>query len=189
MDESRKNPDCVKKFMRHLLTATCLTAAGACAANADVFTESTDFGDTIGAATPLLSGTTQVIGDVFTPNNNNDLFDFFEFTGLPGSTAFKMSFSSTLSNVVGGQVYDSAHNPLGPLPAGVGFGLGFPQSISGTIPSDGVLIVGITAEEGGPYTANLTTGDAVPEPSTAPLTGLGLAVAGGVDWWRRRHKR
>lgn len=190
MDKNRQNPDRVKKFMRHLLTATCLTAAGACAANADVFTESTDFSDTIGAATPLPAGTTEVIGAVFEPPGNfDDLFDFFEFTGLPGSAAFKISFASTLENVVGAQVFDSAQNPLGPLPFGVGFGLSFPGSISGTVPSDGVLIVGISAEEGGPYTADLATGDAVPEPSTVPLTGLGLALAGGVDWWRRRQKR
>ena len=179
--EDRKMKDPVKKFMRRLLTATCLTAASVGAAHAGTVTESTDFSDTFAGANALPGGTNVVIGQVFSPNT--DLFDYFKFTGLPPLTEFNVDFTSTTSDVVGGQVFDSSENSFG----SVGFGLGYPQDIGGIIPANGTLVVGITAEEGGPYTVTLTSG--VPEPATSALSGLGLLLAGGLGWWRRRQKR
>jgi len=184
LDQSGKK-DRLKKFTRQLLAATCLTAVTVGASHATTVTESTDFGDTFAAATLLPDGTDVVIGQVLAPGSN-DFDDYFEFKDLTPSESFDMNFASSLSNVVGGQVYDSGDNPLG---SGVGFGLGYPQDISGTIPSDGILVVGITAEEGGPYTVTLKTGSEAPEPSTTTVSGLGLLLAGGVDWLRRRQKR
>ena len=183
MDDLKKN-DGIKKFMRQLLTATCLTAASVGAAHGDTFTESTDFSDTFAAATALPAGTDVVTGQVFAPQSN-DLFDFFQFSGLTPSEAFNVHFTSTLGNEVGGAVFNSGQGSLGIH----GFNLGQPTDIGGIIPSDGKLVVEIFAQEGGPYTAALTTSSAVPEPATAPLAGLGMLAAGGLDWWRRRQKR
>jgi hypothetical protein len=180
---SRKNSHRVKSFVRHLLAATCLTAASVGAAHASTFTESTDFSDTFAGATALPDGTDVVIGQVFAPGSG-DFFDFFKFSDLTPSASFDVNFTSTTSDVVGGQVFDSAESSFGT----VGFGLGYPKDINGIVPSDGILVVGITAEEGGPYTVKLTSPSAVPEPATTALTGLGMLLVGGLGW-RRRQKQ
>jgi len=171
----------VKKFLRHLLAATCLTAVGAVAANADTFTESTDFGDTFASASLLPAGTDTVIGQVFSPQTPSDLYDYFKFIGLTPSLGFDLNFASTLSNVVGGAAFDSSGNQIG---SGVGFGLGYPQDITGIIPSDGALVVEIIAEEGGPYTVKLTS--EVPEPTALPIAAAGLLAVAGAQWRRRK---
>ena len=178
-----KNNDRVKKFVRHLLTATCLTAASVGAAHASTVTESTDFSDTFAGAFALPALTDVVIGEVFAPGSN-DLDDYFQFSGLTPSVGFNVNFfTPNAGNVVGGEVLDSSANSFG----SVGFD---PENdIGGTVPSDGLLVVRTFAQEGGPYTVTLTTESAVPEPSTAPLAGVGMLLAGGLDWWRRRQKQ
>jgi hypothetical protein len=168
--------------MRHLLAATCLTAASVGAAGATTITESTDFSDTFATATALPAGTDIVNGQVINPQT--DLFDYFKFSGLTPLTLFNVHFFTPNAGlVVGGEVLDSSANSFGSI------GFDPENDVAGTVPSDGILVVRIFAQEGGPYTATLTTGSAVPEPSTAPLAGAGMLVAGALDWWRRRQKR
>ena len=178
--ENRARKDPVRKFIRQLLTATCLTAASAGAAHASTVTESTDFSNTFAGADALPGGATVVIGQVATPTT--DVADYFKFSGLTPSAGFNVDFTTSANGFVGAAVFDSSGNSLG----SGGFDLGSPGDIGGTVPGNGILVVETFFQEGGPYTVTLT--NAVPEPATTTLSGLGMLLVGGLGW-RRRQKR
>ena len=179
MKPSEKAPAAaLKKFARHLLTTTCLTAAAAGVASAGTINESSvpgaDFGNTFGVANVLPVGTDGVIGGVNTSDN-----DFFRFSGLLGGGAY------TLTGVYTGfatySILNSSQGVLNP-------GQSNPASFSGTIPGDGILVVSVQQNEQlGTYDLTLAAPQApggVPEPAT--LTGVGLGLAGA---WALRRKR
>lgn len=175
----------VKKFMRPLLAATCLTAASVGAVQASTVIESTDFSGTFAGANPLPVGTDVVTGFV-SPNPNPDDNDFFKLSGLTPLAHFNVDFTTQgTRGEVGGQVLTS-----GEASFGIGsFDLGRPLDIGGTIPADGMLVVRTFFSEGGDYSVHVTTSAAVPGPATSTLFGLGAALAGGLGWRRRTPKR
>lgn len=180
-DDSGIQSKSVKKFMRPLLAATCLTAASVGSAQASTVIESTDFSNTFAGANLLPVGTDVVTGIV---GPFSDLDDFFTLVGLTPSAAFNVDFTtSNTHGFVGGEVLNSSEVSLG---IG-GFGVD-PLDIGGAVPADGMLVVRTFFQEGGDYSVRLTS-SAVPEPATSTLFGLGVALAGGLGWWRRRQKR
>jgi hypothetical protein len=56
-----RNGDAKTRFVRHLLAATCLTAAGAPAAQATLVTETSDIGGSFATRTTLPLGTDVVM--------------------------------------------------------------------------------------------------------------------------------
>lgn len=162
--------------MRRLLTATCLTAVSANAAQATLVTESTDFGNSFAERTLLPVGTDVVTG-VVGPSSDPD--DFFQLSGLTPLAPFNVDFLGSVTNLdVGGEVLDSS---------GASFGIGgfhtVPLDISGTVPADGILVLRTFYSEGGPYQVTTTV---IPEPATSTLLTLGL---GALGWRRRKHER
>ena len=169
--------DALKKISRHLLATTCLTAA---AAHGATITESSvsgaDFGNSFGAANVLPVGTTEVIGAI---NPSSD-FDFFRFSGLqPGGGYSLAGFYEAGTARFGVEKSDQTFlNALTSNPA----------SLSGVIPTDGILVVQVANNEAVMnYDLTLTAplaSTGTPEPSTAAGVALGLAGA----WALRRNK-
>jgi hypothetical protein len=183
----------LKKFARHLLATTCLTAGAAAVANAQVITEGTtpapaDFGNNSGSAYLLPNGTTQVNGVVTT---GTDPADFFTFEGLQGGTGFSFAATMTGPGAVGLEVLNSSNTVLVPENF---YNSTNGDNSGGTVPTDGLLVFGLFAsgEPGGsrPYTVNLTATQAptgTPEPGTLGVMGLGLAAGAAI--MRRRKKK
>jgi hypothetical protein len=180
MDPTQKAPaKGLKKFARHLLTTTCLTAAAAGAAHAGTINETSvsggDFSNTFGGANALPAGTTEVLGQL---NPFSDT-DFFMFSGLLGGGAY------TLTGVYTGfanyGILDSLGNTLNSP-------TGNPASLGGTTPGNGILVVEVLNSEGTPtYDLTLNAAQAgAPEPSTLSAVGLGLAGAFAL---RRKLKK
>lgn len=175
MNLSDKKPGALKKLARELLTTTCLTAVAAGAAQAATVNETVDFNGSFATANVLPLGTDRVLGSI-NPSGDND---FFQFTGLLGGGAYSLaglyeaSASYTVFNSAGVVLNVETTNP--PL-------------FTGTIPGDGILVVGVEQNEQiSFYDLTLTaptTG--VPEPSTA--VGVGLALAGALALRRKLAK-
>lgn len=165
----------LKKFVRALLAATCLTVAGSGAAHAGTFLESSlgggDFPDSA-PGTSLPVGTTIVNG---TLSSFSDV-DFFEFMNLAAGQSFTLTASTTTGYLLI-EAFDSGNTQIGSTQY---FYSGVNGVISGTIPGDGMLIAEIRNSEGGSgdYSVSLDAPLAgVPEPTSAGLTVLGLAAA------------
>jgi hypothetical protein len=174
-----------KSFLRGLAAATCLTAATAGVAHATTINEGVnDFGNTFALRTPLIVGTDLVNGSSILPD-----VDFFEFSGLAGGGSFDIALSAAV-NFFQGTAFTDANSALG-TPSIVNFGSTPPQHITGTIPSDGkivIQIIGAFEGGGGAYTVGLTAPLAatVPEPASALLTGLGAAALALRNLKRRK---
>ena len=149
------------RFVRKLLTATCLGAAGASAAHATPITESTDFGNSFAARTLLPPGTYAVDGHV----GFGDDDDFFQLSGLTPLAPFTVHFATAQGPFIGGEVRTSADASLG---IG-GFDVNMPFDVSGSVPADGILVLRTFFQEGGPYQVSV-----VPEPATTTLLAAGL---------------
>ncbi len=166
----------MKKLARELLTTTCLTAVAAGAGQAATFNESTlpDFNNTFASANTLPGGTDVVLGSI-SPSSDND---FFQFTGLLGGGTY------TLSGIYeGAATYQILNSAGGVLNTAVTN----PASFTGTIPGDGILVVGVTQnEQVALYDLTLSAPTAVPEPSTA--AAVALALAGGLALRRKLAK-
>ena len=169
----------LKKFMRGLLTTTCLTAAATGAAHASILNETSvagaDFGDTFALLNSLGSGVTEVIGQI----NPSFEHDYFSISGLAGGTSYTITglYTGSASYEVltsGNLVLNSINNN--------------PASMSGTIPGDGILVVHVAQNEQiSTYDLTLTAASSgVPEPGT--LAGAGLAVASGIALRRKLKK-
>ena len=155
-----------KRFVRKLLTATCLGAVGAGAAHATPVTESTDFGNSFAERTLLSAGTYAVNGTV----GFGDDDDFFQLSGLTPLAPFTVHFATAQGPLIGAEVRNSADASLG----SGGFDLNMPYDVSGDVPADGILVLRTFWQEGGPYQVSV-----VPEPATGALlaTGLGALAA------------
>jgi PEP-CTERM motif len=168
----------LKRFARGLLTTTCLTAAAAGMAQATVVHETTvagsDFGNSFAARNDLGSGVTEVIGSI--PFSDSD---FFQIGGFLAGGSYTITGGYTgFANYA---VLNSAGSTVN------GALVGNPATMTGTIPSDGILVVQVQNSEGGTYDLTLaapTSG--VPEPST--LGGVGLALAAGFALRRKLAK-
>jgi len=164
----------LKKFVRALLAATCLTVAGSGAAHAGTFLESSlgggDFPNT-SPGTSLPVGTTTVDGTI---SSYSDV-DFFEFMNLAAGQSFTLTASASAGYMLI-EAFDSGNTQIGSPQY---FYSGVNGVISGTIPGDGMLIAEIlNSEGGGAYSVSLDAPlSGVPEPATAGLTVLGLAAA------------
>ena len=170
----------LKKIARHLLATTCLTAAVAGMASATTFTETSDFSNVFAGANVLPIGTDVVHAAVGFVNGVSDPADYFQLKGLFAGSAF--SLQTMTSDVLAGymSIYSSSQSPIG---SSKSFFTNQNASVSGIVPADGILVVGITETEGGgAYTVNLL--NTAPEPST--LVGAGLGLASVVALRRRR---
>ena len=156
-----------KKMARKLLTTTCLTAAATGAAQATTFNETTDFGNTFLTNTALPVGTDRVVGGL----PAFDGADFFKFSGLVGGSNYTLSAIYT-----GFQDVTVLNSAQGVLNAATNN----PASLTGVVPNDGMLIVGVIDTDGGQtYDISLNgVSTATPEPST--FAGAGLALAGAL---------
>ena len=161
----------LKKFARHLLTTTCLTAVAAGAAHGNTINESSvsggDFGNTFATRNLLGSATTEVIGAIsgFTDN------DFFQIGGLLGGSAF--SISGVYTNFANYSVLNSAQGVISA-------GGQNPATLAGVVPGDGILVVQVLQSESlATYDLTITANAAttIPEPGTLAAMGLGLAGA------------
>lgn len=136
-----------------------------------------DFGNTFGAAFLLPDGTTQVNGSV---ELGTDIADFFTFQNLLGGSTFSFTATSTLTRVIGLDLFNSSDTQIGSEDL---FNSNASASGSGTVPGDGTLtfelLVDGSVEGIRPYTVNLTATES-PEPETLGAMGLGLAA--GVLW-------
>jgi len=174
----------VSKLRRSLLATTALTVASGTAV-ASTITEGTVPAPVDFANSPngflLPNGTTQVIGLTGFANESFDNSDWFTFQNL-GTGTFTLSgfgdaetFNSYIIQTSGGTQLASGF-----------LSNGSQTLLSGAIPIDGQLVVGIfQAEEvGGGYTIDLSAQSGVPEPST--LATAGLALGGALAWRRKR---
>ena len=161
----------LKKYARHLLATTCLTVA-ATTAQATTFSEGVnDFGNTFAARTGLPGGTTQVFGGV---NPGNDFDDFFFFSGLPLGGAF--TFTGLYEGAVNVSVLTNGNSVING-----NSNLSNPPTMTGTVPGDGILVIGAHGFEGTAFydlRLDVVGGTSqIPEPATAGLAGLALASA------------
>ncbi len=156
----------LKSLKLALLAGTCLTST----ASAATVVEATDFGDfggTFLTSSTLTPGTTLVQGAV-TPFSD---LDYFSFTGLNSGVTYNLNFVAAFSGALDYQLFNSSETLLSSNSFGGG---GF--LTSGTVPSDGILVVRINNNEGSAYSVSINP-EAVPEPSAALLGGIGLAAA------------
>ncbi len=170
----------LKKFIRSLLSATCLTLAGSGVASATTFFESSvgDFpGTSPGTSLPI--GTTLVNGSI-TPATD---VDFFEFMGLAAGQSFTLTGSAP-SNDFFMSAFNSSNTQFGTAQEMFN---NHNAVITGTTPGDGNLIVEIVTspseQNAGAYSVSLSAVLA-PEPASVALTGIGLAAAAALA--RRR---
>lgn len=174
----------LKKIARHLLATTCLTAAVAGMASATTITETSDFSNVFAGANVLPIGTDVVHATVGFVNGVNDPADYFQLKGLFAGSAF--SLQAMTSDALAGNmnIYSSSQSPIGSANGSANFFFTNQNaSVSGIVPADGILVVGITDGEGsGAYTVNLL--NTAPEPST--LVGAGLGLASVVALRRKR---
>lgn len=191
------------KIVKALLGTTCLVALCAMPAKATTIAEIED-NDTFGTAQVIAADMDPMfITGFFRTQPTADVFDWFQITGLSGGQQFFIEYNQTSSsNAVsflesGFTVYDSDSDFLVGGSIAVG---GPPITISGIIPTDGILYVqaeGLLSpvfdnESGASVGYQLTLDaplTAVPEPSAAALFGTGLLVLGGAAAASRRRKR
>jgi hypothetical protein len=153
-----------------LLAGTCLSGTSSAA----TVVESTDFGNTFATTTSLPAGTNEVMGTI-SNSPPSDLTDYFSFTNLISGAAFSISYAGGYHNF---DVLDSAEVSFGGVSGTTA------TTISGTVPTNGMLIARVGYNEGAPsYTVNINS-EAVPEPSGALLGGIGLTA--GALLRRRR---
>jgi hypothetical protein len=172
----------LRKFAKHLLATTCLTAGTT--AVASTVSEPPNFGTTFATATALPTGTSMVNGSVQFPSDTND---FFTFGDLASGTAFDFT-ASTTSVGLEVQIFNSSDTSLGGPFA-------FTSSSSAiedlTAPANGQLVFDVIVGGGeGPardYTIQVNTQTVAPEPGTVGAMGLGLAA--GAAFLRRRRKK
>ena len=182
-DARAKSP----RLVRALLASTCLTAAGGSTASAATIIEGAggapvDFtgaspGDLLPVGTNIVQGTKLSQADD----------DWFEFQGLvPGSPFSLTAFFVPSGAEVGLRVnlFDTSNNSLG-----TGSLEGGGAALVGTVPGDGRIRTQIAScncfNDTGAYEVDLTASADVPEPAT--LGTVGLALAGGLAWRRRRR--
>lgn len=171
---------------RSTAAALMLAAAGgllasAPSASAQTFNESSapgsDFGNSFAARTVLTLGTTMVNGG----SNSSSDPDFFSFIGLTSGTPYSLSISAGGPTLVRStfQGFDGNGSPIGTSASySSNDSPNTLKMISGTVPTGGVLTIGISPQnvEGG-STNYAVTLSAVPEPSSTVLVALGAAVA------------
>jgi hypothetical protein len=181
MADHRNQSPVSERFACALLATTCLTAASGIAA-ADTVIEGqggapVDFANSFAQAYLLPLGTTTVQGAVGSGEYN----DFFEFQGLTAESAFSFSIPG-IPCCEGLHVSIDNSSALILASGNVEEGL----TLSGTVPSDGNLVVGFETEGGyRGYEIDLVSGlPASPEPATLPAAGL--ALAGALAWRRKR---
>ena len=162
---------------RNLLATSCLTLAAGATAQAGVFNESTDLPNS-GPGLALPTGTTEVNGSLI-----RDPEDNFQFVGLLPGSSFSVIFSDRggLSGLI--QVFNTSNQLFGSGKVVEG---DVTPTISGTVPTDGKLVVRVSAieEGGGFYRVTLNAASDVPEPAT--VIPAGLTIAGALAWQRRK---
>jgi hypothetical protein len=174
-----------KRFMRGVLAATCLTAAGAGAAHAGTVTELNDnFSHSLASPFVLSTGTTQVIGTV-SDGAVTLQTDYFAFQDIFSN--FDLKFTATSCCDLSAEIFNSSDSPLaGPTTFST---VGGAIHLTGTAPGDHVLIVKLAnGTEGAAYQVDLVAGGATaaPEPGAVGLTGL--AMGAGLLGLRRRKQ-
>ncbi len=159
----------LKKLARKLLTTTCLTAIATGAAQATTFNESTitDFSNNFPGANVLPAGTDRVIGGLSPLVVDSD---FFKWSGLLAGDIYTLT-SGGYVGMVNVTTYNSAQGVLNAQSTN-------PATLTGIIPGDGMLVVGVTPFEGTNYDFSLKTNSPTPEPAT--FAGVGLALAGAL---------
>lgn len=178
----------LKKLAGRLLATTCLTAAtSAVALGGSVTLPEGAQGAYPGDLLPL--GTTMVSGIVSL--NNGSAGDFFEFQGLTGGESFSalgLEIESISLQGINYELYADTPSPetvLQSSTAVAGTTNSFP---TGTVPTDGNLIVEIMPTNEAASNYIVTINSPVPEPETLSTLGLGLIGLGGLGRRRLRSK-
>jgi hypothetical protein len=166
-----------------LLASTCLTALTMGSAQATVVNEATDFANSLGAATTLPTGTTQVLGSF----NFSDSGDFFALTGLTPGALVTVSY---VGDAEGGPSSFNAYTSLDPDSS---FTPVFDSEGSEvlTVGSAGLVAIGQSFNCGDCFNIGYTIDISVQNPQvqvpvapTAALIGVGVAAMG---LRRRKH--
>jgi hypothetical protein len=197
--ESHQDPQSLERFVRGLLTTTCLTVAcGSSAIASSVFEGSgppvpADFPNFAnGYLLPVgTTGVTGTIGEGAGAEGGFDSSDWFEFQGLTGSASYTLTGAPVGESSIRVDLFDDSATPGSPIGSELDFegALGIPHSVTFTSPGDGNVVVDVFTAcdcDGGPYTLTLSP-DSIPEPST--LAGVGLGLTGIAVAWRRRRSR
>jgi hypothetical protein len=178
----------MRRLLISLLATTGLTLAMTVSGHATLVTESTDFGNTAGAATSLPAGTDSVTGTI----SPTDLADFFSFSGLTGGSSYNVIFSQPALGIqCCWSLVGTLLNNTPTIIAGPGtFIDSTTRTLPVIIPANGILIAGVGyASSVSPgiegYHVSLQAVSGVPEPPTLALFAVGLAGLGLV---RRKHR-
>ena len=174
----------LKKLAFRLLSTTCLTVAGSVAAMAGTVTLTQGAQETFAGRDILPAGTTQVNGVVSLTQGSAG--DFFEFVGLPGNASFS-SINLTIQLLSGLAISADYFTDAGVSIGSTSNIIGTVQP-SGTVPSNGNLVVEILPSNEGASSYSVTIATSAPEPATLSAIGLGLAGIGVLGLRRRNRK-
>ena len=121
------------------MTTTCLTAIATGAAQATTFNETTitDFSNNFGTANLLPGGTDRVLGALASLTVDND---YLKWSGLLAGDTYTLT-AGAYGGLVNVTTYNSAQGILNAQSAN-------PATLTGIIPGDGMLVVGVTQFEG-----------------------------------------
>jgi hypothetical protein len=185
----------MKRLLPMVIASTCLGAAAPGASALPTYNE-VEPNNTLATADVTPVGTTNVLG--IAEITSSSFTDFYQFTGLNPAAMF----SATINNVnqagffSDGLFQASTSSGASITSAALGVSPNYLQqiTISGVIPTNGILILSIVSSvmEGGSFQYGIALtaplAPTVPEPGTLGLLGSGLLALAGLGAANRRTK-
>jgi len=179
----------MNRLSKLLLASTCLTAINIAPARAAAVSE-TEPNNTLEKANLMPIGTTQIAGEIPNGAVGDSDTDFFKLSGLLAGAAFSVKGTGAGD---GFEVGFLAEDSSGTQIPGTASGFFGSSPVTGTIPSNGILILkveGSAFESPFEYALDVSAplAAAVPEPSSLGLLASGVAGLGALRaLWKRRR--